>query len=105
MKDIFLFIQKTATSDDLPMNDLEAHLDTNYPNIGDQVNTDELKEYLSDVGYYGEDLRKTMRLFTKNPEAFDFEFVKKTTHRYQGKVNSIKIFRRIKDPLLQRVSA
>lgn len=105
LKDIFRYMQSSATNDDVVTNDLMSYVDTYYPNIGDTIDTYDLKEHMNSIGYYGIDLKRAVRSFGKNPEAFEFELQKKTSRRIGANVVNVKIFRRIREPLIKRVTA
>lgn len=105
LKDIFRYMQSSATNDDVVTNDLMSYVDTYYPNVGDTIDSYELKEHMNSIGYYGLELKRAVRSFGKNPEAYEFELQKKTSRRVGGNVITVKIFRRIREPLIKRMSA
>ena len=105
LKDIFRYMQSSATNDDVVTNDLLSYVDTYFPNVGDTIDTYDLKQHMNAIGYYGIELKRAVRAFGKNPESFEFELQKKTSRRIGTDVVTVKIFRRIREPLINRVTA
>lgn len=79
-----------------------SYLDTNFPNIGDEVTNRDVKRHLSNVcGYCGKDLDSAMRQFGHTTTIYGFQKVgetKKQERLTDGSISLVKvyIYRRVK---------
>lgn len=66
MQDIFRSVQETATLLPSPFDEIQIYLNSEYPNVGDRISNTQLREYLSNLGWYGKDADKILTKLSKH---------------------------------------
>lgn len=76
---IFRKMQDQVTSLIPPFDELRDFLNQNYPNVGDRISNQDLREFLQSQGWYGRDAENKIRDFSRNyASGFGFRSLKAT---------------------------
>ena len=107
LKSIYLSVQEDATDNVGAAEMISEYLDTNYPKVGDKINHYQLKEYLEGTGYWGQELKESLKVFMKSPAAFGFSEARRVNAYVPSMKQSrrVKEYHRILEPMSVRVSA
>ena len=106
LDDRILAVQEMATEDTNEEDDLLTYLDNEYPDIGDQVWSYQIRDYLQGTaGYYGEDLQSISCRLGHHPEVYGFRLEKRTSVKVNGQWRTGRLYVRFSQPVTRRLYA